>query len=158
MRINGVEFNKPMTVEFVFPYNGIDIVLKAKAVSDYTEFDKLCPQPVPPMKVLATGEKIPHLEAKEYVAAMGVYNTKHSDWTVLTSISATDDLKFDTVNMADPTTWGNWKKDITKASLPDRLITKIYTLVAEANLLSDEKLEQARNRFLARQVVAQNQG
>lgn len=153
--LNGIEINKPITQFLAFPYNGKTLHFEAQAVSDYSEFDKLCPVPTPPVITYAkTGEQKPNFKDPKFLKDSDEYSTRRQAWMVLKSLEPTESLKWGTVIPDEPATWANWEKDIISAGLPESIINMIWNLVFEVNLLSPHKLAEARNNFLASRVAA----
>lgn len=157
MKINGKVISGPNTIEVFIP-RGNDEVLtfKLQAVLSYDEFDKLCPAPQPPTKVHKSGNKSPDYTDIHYKQALIHYETQRSNYTFLKSISATVGLEFDEVKIEDPNTWQFLEKELTDAGLSQIERSRIYSGILEANCLNQEKIDEARNRFLRSREAHQN--
>jgi hypothetical protein len=62
------------------------------------------------------------------------------------------EITWDTVDIANPATWGNWESDLKNAGLNQFEVNRVTGLVLEANSLDDDKIERARRLFLAGQA------
>lgn len=140
----------------VLPREGEDgpIVFKCGAVTDMELFEKLCPPPVPPLKVLKGGEKVPDFEDKGFITSVAQQADRRWDYIVLRSLLATDGLVWETVDLNLPETWANWRKEAIESGLSHFETNKIVNTVVQANSLSEDMLEEARKTFLAGQVQA----
>lgn len=132
--------------------SGDNLVFKAGAVATMDEFEKLCPVPIAPLKVLKGGQKVADLDDKGYQLALQQQVDKRWDYIILKSLQATPDLQWETVDMQNPDTWQNWKREAADSGLSVFEINKIIACVVEANSLNEQTLEEARNTFLANQV------
>ena len=57
-------------------------------------------------------------------------------------------VEWDTVNLADPSTWKNWSTDLRSGGLSDIECQRVMNLVLEANCLDEAKLEGPARLFL----------
>lgn len=151
MKMNGMKLECPNEVFIVLPRRDGDIVFKAKAIMDFGEFDKLCPEPNPPVKVLRGGKKEINRLDKDYVRACNELNENRMAWIVLKSLEATENLEWETVNMLVPDTWKNYAQELKDSGFSIIEINKIVNLALEANALDESKLQAAREAFLAGQ-------
>jgi hypothetical protein len=135
----------------VFPRsNAEDIVLQVQAVLDFSDFEKLCPIPKPPVVVRRGGEKSYNVEDANYSSALMSYTERRTAWLILTSLRlATPDLEWETVDFGNPDTWTGYVDELRGAGFTDAEIIKLVQAVMTANSLDDNKLEAARARFLA---------
>jgi hypothetical protein len=134
--------------------NGVpeeDIILRFKPVSNWEDFTKVCPEPICPKIQIAGQEQRDATadEAPEYGKRLRVHNLRQTQWLVINSISATTDLTFENVKLDQPETWGNFDKELLEGGFNIFEIQKIYNFAMEANVLTDEALNAARERFLA---------
>ena len=134
-----------------------DIIFQCQSVVSFEDFDKACSEPQPPMKVKASGESEPLLTDTAYVLRMADYRAKRYCWLILQSMRATPDLEWERVNYDEPDTWQEWSKELTEAHFSTVEINLIVTAVMTANSLNEDRLEEAKSRFLASQLAAQNQ-
>lgn len=127
---------------------GEDIVFRAKAVLDMEPFEIMCPPPLPPKKIFPGGREVVNLKDKNYLKTLGQYSKKRLTWMVLTSLQVTEDLEWETVDMADPTTWENFRTELQDSGFSNVEINRIVVDCIEVNALDDAKIEEARERFL----------
>ena len=127
------------------------LVFKAGAITDMSEFDRLCPEPVPP-DMLKRGEKVPNYKDKGYLLAVSQQSGKRMNYIILTSLKATENLEWSTVDYGDPSTWENWRKECLEAGISLFEVNRIVALVIDANGLNDQLLDAAKASFLAEQA------
>lgn len=151
MRMNGVKLECPNEAILVLPRPDGNLVFRAKAVMDYDEFDKICPEPKVPTRIVKGGKKEVNLTDPDYVKAVIEVNENRMAWIVLKSLSATEGLEWETVNMLVPNTWKNYSQELKDSGFSIIEINKIVGLALEANALDEGKLESARQSFLAGQ-------
>jgi len=150
MRINGKVVDGPSYDVVVFPRIDGDVVFKCQCVLDYEPFLKLVPAPEPP-KIMRRGETqySVNLEDSTYTAALEKYSELRTHWMILKSLEATDDLGWDTVDMAEPDTWKNYPEELLKAGFTDSQIARIINTCAAVNGLNEKMMDEAKQRFLA---------
>lgn len=147
MKINGVKVSGPAEEVLVLPRpTAEDIVFRAKAVMEFSEFDNRCPFPKPQKKLVAGGWK-ESLDDPEYQRAVNEHGNLRFAWLILKSLEPSN-IEWDTVNMGQPSTWGNWQKDLANAGLTVTEINRVVNCVCSANSLDEQKLEAARQLFL----------
>jgi len=158
MKINGKILDGPKPVIIPIPRGDEDIILKAEAVVDMEEFNTLCPRPAPPM-VLLKGNNIatPQVNDPKFQKELMEYGTKRIDYMIVKSLEATDSLEWDTVDINSPDTYKNYEDDFKNAGLTSFEINRIVESIMEVNGLSDERIEEAKKRFLALAQAAENQ-
>ena len=150
MKIKGKKIEGPNVEIIAIPRAmGDDIILFAQAVLDMSPFEQICPVPVPPMKKIAGGEQVPNLQDKEYLKSIENLSTKRLAWMVLTSLQATEGLEWETVDLSDPNTWELFRKELKDSGFSDIEVNRIIAGVISVNALNDDKIEAARERFLA---------
>jgi hypothetical protein len=139
----------------VLPREGSEpVVFKCAAVTDLSPYEKLCPDPTPPLKTLKGGAKVPDYEDKGYVMAVAQQGDRRWNFIVLTSLQATEGIEWETVKLDNPETWGGWRKEMADSGLSVFEINRVIQAVSEANCLSEETVEAARQSFLAAQGQA----
>ena len=146
MRIGGMEVKGLNEVVMVLPRSAGDIVIKARAIPSYEEFDKLCPEPKMPVVITREGKKNDELNV-DYLAAVARREQLRIAFIYITSLEPSQ-IEWDTVKLDTPSTWMNFRKDFEEAGLSPVEINRIWGAVSEANCLSEDKLEAARARFL----------
>lgn len=158
MKVGGKVIDKPNELILAIPRENEDIIFKVRAVLDMDEFDKLCPEPVPPTIVNArTQEKRLDYKDKKYMEKAEKHSRQRFDYLVLKSLEATDGLEWDTVKMDDPETWQNWEQDMKNAFFSIAELQRIRLAVFDANSLNEEKLKEARDRFTRSQAAAKSE-
>lgn len=149
MRIKGRTISGPNIEVVVIPRgNGNDIVFKAQAVLDTKDFDRLCPAPTPPKKMIRGGALQEDVNDEGYRKEMQEWGKRKTHHLILRSLEATDDLQWDTVDMSVPDTWGNYDDEMTQSGFSEVEKIKIVEAVFAANCLNESRLEEARQRFL----------
>jgi hypothetical protein len=125
------------------------IVFKCQAVLDMQEFDRVCPPPKAPMMIKSGGKRVLDLEDPKFKFANDQYAIKRVSYIVLKSLQATPELEWETVNMGDSDTWGNYEKELRESGFSQIEIMRIINACMSANCLNEDRLEKARNDFLA---------
>jgi hypothetical protein len=146
MRIGGIEVKGLNEVVLVLPRSAGDIVVKARAVPNYEEFDKLCPEPKMPVILTKDGKKNDENNV-DYVASCAHREQLRIAYIYIKSLEPSN-IEWDTVKLDTPSTWLNFRKDFGDAGLSPVEINRIWGAISEANCLSEDKLEAARARFL----------
>lgn len=127
--------------------NSEDIIFIAEAILDTKSFDELCPAPLAP-KRLQDGVEIINSQDKDYLIQVDTYASKKLAWFVLTSLAATEELEWETVDLADSSTWLSYREELKSSGFSDVEINRIVVGVSIVNGLSEEKVQAARERFL----------
>jgi hypothetical protein len=153
MKINGKVYNTPNVEYIVIPRPDGDIIFQAQAILDMDEFDKLCPRPVAPMGMVPGGKPQPDTSDQSYKLSVADYGERRFNFIIVYSLRATEGLEWDSVSLIDPSSWGNFKKDLKAACFVDREIQMVIEGCLAANSLSETRVEEARSRFLALQEV-----
>lgn len=157
MRIGNRQFKEPFSDFVVLPRPDGNVVFKAVATQSFDEFNKVCIKPKPPFKQGRDGVRVEDTSSPAYLQMLGDYSDKLSDWQFLTCLSHTPDLAWDTVDMAKPSTWGNWQKELKDAFFSNREINLLINLVQKVNGLDDQALADARAGFLIELAKANGQ-
>lgn len=155
MKFFGHKMDEPNEEICVIPrtINGeqVDIVFKAKAVLDYTDFEKMCPVPNPPEMILPGGERKLDIQDKDYRKRLNEYAQKKTAWMFIKSLEDTEGLEWETVDAGNPETWLEYNKELKSGGFSDMEILKIYQTVTSACGLNQDKIDEAQKRFLAGQ-------
>ena len=149
MKYAGKEISGPSTEVVVIPRSDGDLVFRAKAVLDYGDFEKLCPTPEAPPVIHKGGAKGFDTEDKVYLEAMDVWSSAKTNWMILKSLQATDELEWETVDMSDPATWGNYETELASSGFSPAEVFRIVGIVITACGLNQQKIDEATERFLA---------
>lgn len=129
------------------------IVFKASAVANYKEFQELCSVPEPPIKILPGGIRENNTSDPAFKAKLNEYAQKKTDYTVVKSLQASDDIEWDNVDIEKPETWKNWRTELEEASFTEVEVLRILQLCTRVNALDDDLLQQARESFLAETLL-----
>lgn len=158
MKIAGKKIEGRNTEVIILPRPlGTDIVLRAEAVLSMERFTKLCPEPLPPMRIKPGGVKEAVTNDPAYQNELTFYQTKRLAFLILESLKATPDLEWETVKEDDPNTWVLWEKELTDSGISAIEVGRIRTGVFSANCLNEQLLETARETFLRGMVTPQDQ-
>lgn len=144
----------PNFVTVVIPREQRDLVFKFATVADYTEFETMCPRPVPPNKIFPGGKTEPRMDDPAYMAACQTHIDRHAAWLFLKSISATSFIKWDTVDMLKPETWVDYEKELLDFGFAKAEIQRLVIAAWQANGLDNEKIDAATKSFLASEQQA----
>lgn len=150
MKIGGVEVKSCEEV-LVLPRISGDIVIRARAVTTTDEFDAMVPAPVAPGIRTKDGFK-PDTKDASYQQAVAHYSEQRLAYMVLKSIEGSE-IEWETVKIADPSTWINWSNELKAAGLSDVECNRIVLCVMQANSLDEDKLRTAREVFLRGQAM-----
>lgn len=120
------------------------------AVNNTEVFDAICPKPKPG-RIWKVGEgNVSNTNDTAYLQKMDQYATNKGNWMFLMSI-APSNISWETIDMNNPSTWDNWQKELENAGFSEAERNIIYTSFIECNMITDNMLTEARNRFLAEQ-------
>lgn len=128
-----------------------DLIFVVKAVLDFTEFEAICPEPEPPVQVMANGEKKVNFEFPDYVKEVNNWYQNKLNWMHLKAISGPDssDLSWDTVSASDPETWKNFREELrVDAFLTPNQIQYLINRAMSVNSVDEARMKEARERFL----------
>ena len=149
MKIQGKKIEGANEVIIVIPRgSNSDIVLKAQAVLDMEPFDVMCPPPEPVKRTLPGGKEVKNFKDASYLKSLDNHSVKRLNWIVLTSLEATAGLEWDKINLSDPTTWNNFEEEMKEAGFSNVEVNRIVAACIEVNALNEEKIQEARERFL----------
>jgi hypothetical protein len=149
VKILGQKPKGPRVEVLVLPYEGFDIEVRAQAVLNPDDFQKACKEPIPPILQRPGKDPEPDLKDKAYLAAKQRYNELSVAWLMITSLQVTKDLEWETVDPLIPDTWLKWKDELREGGFTNHEINLIQNTVWAANGLNQDKLDEARERFLA---------
>lgn len=153
MKIHGQKPTLPVAELVVLPRGEGQLVFKLGPILNTDEFDKLCPQPLPPMGQKLGEEPRPMFNDSEYLAKVQLRALRRFEWMMVTSLNYTDGLEWESVKMTEPDTWTNWKDELVSCGLLTSEINRIQEAFYVANSLSEAKLKEARDRFLSLQAA-----
>ena len=149
MIIQGEKVTADDEVVLVLPRQKKDIIFKARHVSSYDDFDKICPEPIPRKKRDKAGVIINDVKNKKYKKDAMVWGDRRVSWLVLTSLQATEGLEWETVEMDKPETWENYRKELNDSGISQMEQNMIFDAVLTACGFNEAKIKQATEDFLA---------
>jgi hypothetical protein len=150
MKINGKTIDSLRTVSVYLPVANNDAVeFKFRPLRSDESFEKISPMPQPAKQVRPGGATTYDTMSSRYQATLEEWNKRRLDWEFLRSASATPGLEWESVDMDDPKTWGNWRADLGKL-FPDTHIAVIFRGFVDAQYITEETMEKARQLFLLR--------
>lgn len=152
MKVGGKVIEMPSEEVIVFPRKSGNLVFKAKPVSNYEDFDKICPQPKPDSIMKPGGVTSQDVESPKYKKALDEWAGRKTHWMILKSLSATEGLEWDTVDMSKPETYENYIKELETCGLTAVEVSKLFEIIQIACGLNQEKIDEATKAFLAGQV------
>jgi hypothetical protein len=156
MKYKGAKVSGLREVIEVIPLHGVDIGFVFKAVINDDEFEKLSPEPKPPMiKIVKTGTTEPNFQDKTYLQARNEWGDRRVNWQFLTSMKDTPDFEWETVKLEDPGTWHNWIPELKDAGFAESDIRRLLTAFSQAQGLDDTLILEARKRFLTSRQESQ---
>lgn len=158
MKIKGVTLEAPNIKVIPIVRDSGNIYLKAAALESFDEFEKIVPLPEPPMRQYPGKPPVPNFESPEFKKALAGRQKAMVDYMVIKSLLATDGLEWDTVDLANPDTWGNYVAELMASGFSAFEVTRIIQAVHAANSLDEDAIEKARESFLAGQQVKPVQG
>lgn len=165
MKLNGEPLPQPKSKLVVFPRGTkmvddpenpgqkkeekIFLAFECGVVTDFSEFERVCPLPKPPK--VTRPNKAPEIDPKnpDYLKAMNDHGLRNEHWIVIQSLLATKGLEFEKVDLEKPETWHLWIIELKEAGLSLGEILNLKSAVIEVNGLDDNKLDEARQAFLA---------
>ncbi len=157
MKLKGIHIEGPQERVVVLPrQQGEDLVFKFGAVLEVDDFDKLCPMPMPREVMKPGGVKTYDVEETAYKEAIQEWAANKTHYMYLKSIAATDDLEWETVDMSDSSTWGNYNEELMEAGLTEAERLKLLQVYSEVQGLDQTKIDAATKNFLADPQVGTN--
>ena len=148
MKIAGKKIEGLNEEHIFIPRGETEIHLIARAVVDFEEFDRLCPQPKTRKMRGRDGKVTDRPNDSQYDLAMDQWGKKKIGYLVVKSLAATPDLEFETVNINDSDTYGQWQNELYEAGFSEAEIARVLNGVMIACGLDESKVEAARKRFL----------
>jgi hypothetical protein len=148
MKVNGIKLAGPRIVERYLPVSdGEAVCFKFRSLRSDEDFEKVMPKPRPPQVMKPGGLTHFNTEDSRFKTALNDWVNHKLNWEFLTSISATDGIEWDKVDMSKSETWALWRKDLEE-HFPNSQIDQIFGGFLEAQYISEEGMEKARARFL----------
>lgn len=126
-----------------------DVIFQARVVQEIDDFDTILPPPQPKTVTKPSGETSKNFDDPEYIRQLNEWSVKRTHWVVLKALTATEGLEWDTVDMNDPDTWGNYVNDLKEAGFNAAEVARVVNGALSTNSIDEAKMEEARARFLA---------
>ena len=157
MKINGKEMTAPPKERvLVIPRGDDEFVFRVKMVEDFSKFDKICPRPQPKTALIPGGGQKQFLNDPAYIKALDEWSLKRANWMFIESLSATEGLEYSLVDIEDPETYVKFDDELANSGFSIMETTKLLTLIQEVNGLTQDKIDEAINRFLAGQQAQED--
>ena len=156
MKMHGKIVQVPIEETIVIPRQSGNLVFKARPVIDWSDHEKLDPQPEPPVIQRPNQPAQKNVENPKYKKQFASWANRRWDWMILDSLSPSE-IEFETVQKDKPETWENWRKEMSDAGLVPNEIERIEALVLTACRLDQTKIDAATEAFLADQARIQKQ-
>lgn len=154
MRIGGVEVSDACEDVLVLPRpTGEDIVFRARAVTDMGVFEKICPEPVPAVRIVPGGTE-KSLDAPGYLKAVQQRSEKRFNYICILTLEPSE-IEWSKVKKDQPETWHLWTTELQEAGLSSVEVNRVQNLIFSTNALDEYKLKAAREAFLVGQGKAQ---
>lgn len=151
MKIGGKEVEAYLHEDvLILPRGESALVIRAKAIPDFDEFNKICPTPKPPGGLTKDGW-VPDTEDDTFKKRVEQHAIQRIGWMMIMSLQ---EVEWDTVDIDNPKTWHKWEDDLRDAGFTTVEANHILALVLEVNSLNDVKLKEARDSFLRGQEQA----
>lgn len=131
------------------PEEGGDIFIKVQGVVDLQPFFDICPFPKAPQLKLPGGGTRDDIEDTGYKDECSRWWKTRSDWIIIKSLSVTEGLEWENVDLKNPESYRNWEEEFRNAGFVDAEVARVLGAMAEVNGLSEKLVEEARKSFLA---------
>ncbi len=152
MKINGQTLDEPSKEVLVIPKGSMKAIFEISMVTDYTEFDALCPEPkIPTMIKPGSAEPIEMPEEPKYQEERRKWSELKYNYMILKSLETSPGLEWDEADIAKPATYELWRKELEESHFSDAEILKIIQTVVNVNGLNTERIEEATASFLVEQ-------
>ncbi len=133
-----------------------DIVFIATAVKNWSEFDKLVPEPTPPQVIKPGGSKMEDRKDPKYKKLLQEWAEEKSNYLVVQSLKDSPDVEWETIDLENPETWSNWKTELEEAGFTEIEVSRVMVGVMRANSLDEKMIDEARANFLLGQQGSEN--
>jgi hypothetical protein len=129
--------------------DGARLVFKVRAVTNYEEFDKLCPLPTPP-KIFRISDQqhFENVEDPKYKLDRVRRFEKEMHWLFLKSLAATDGLEWEQVRLEDSNSWHLYENELNDSGVTKYEVAILRDAVLKVNALDREHIEAARADFV----------
>lgn len=140
----------------VLPRPGEPLVFLAKAIDSFEEFDKICPPPTPPQKVLPGKKVTTNFEDPAYKKDVIRHGQFRLAYMVVKGLLETPGFEWEKVKIEDYNTWLLYEEELRESGLSGVEVGRIVSGVAVANCLNEAAITEARDNFLAGRLQGLN--
>lgn len=148
MKLHGQEINALQEREIVFSRPNGDITFKVRGVVTFEDYTGKFPKPEPPTRSYPDGREESDHEDLAYVKDLGAWVHGQTAWLIVESLKVTEGLEWDTVDVNDYHTYGNYESELLASGFTMMDINRIVNEVNIVNGFSQEMVEGARKSFL----------
>lgn len=159
MKIHGKSIEPPKPLDVIIPRtDGTEIHLKVQAVLSYEAFDKVCPEPRPPMSAKPGEPMRENWKDKAFQKQWSEWYDKRQGWMAVKSLTSTEGLTFDTMTVEDPNSCSvlGLAEEMRKSGFLEPEIAHVLKQIKRANAMDEKHIEEARERFLRRRAEEQS--
>lgn len=149
MKMNGVKLDVRAVEYTVIPRASGNIVFKSQAVPELDAYDEKFPAPVAPTRTIKGGTTMVVTDDPEYMKALTDWATNKSDWMFIMSLSATEWLEWERVDLNNPATFKEWRAELKEAGFTVAELIRIVNDVQAANGMNQKRIDEAQADFLA---------
>lgn len=152
LKIGGQVVNGANTGLIVIPRESGDIVFKFVAILDDSDYARVNPEPKAPREFVTKENRVVEkVNDPAFVKKLDKWRGDKWDWMFIKSVGPSN-IEWEQVKLDEPSTWGNWKQELREAGLSVGEIGQIENTFFETNIVTEAKLKDAKNRFLASQA------
>ena len=149
MKIKGQKITACNVFTVVIPKADNEYVFQV-GPANMDNFELLCPRPEAPTKIVpGSSTPITDVNNKDYKLKIDEYAEKRMAYMFVSSLSHTEELEFDSVDMSDSDTWKNYTDELKEAGFTDGEIVHLLHKVISANGLNNSIIDKATDDFLA---------
>lgn len=148
MRIGNRTSAKPQNGSFFVNRGDDSFELLIEPVLDFSEFDKVCPEPPIPTKTSRTGEITIDTRGKAMQRTIK-YGRLKAQYMIIKGLLINEGFEWETVDLSNPETYQNYEKELLEFGLTPGEITLLSIEVNRVNGNDAKFNEQARSAFLA---------
>ena len=152
MKIKGQSIQPPPNRLIPLPREDGDVFLQAQPVMDFEEFDKLCPEPKPPLTrdIKSNTTKL-EFNDPGYLKKQLNHSKQRTAYMIIKSLEATPGLEWDQVDINVPETWDGYLKEL-QSCFTVREVDVIIDGIFSVNMPSEEAQREAKERFMLSQA------
>lgn len=152
MLLKGTKITPPKPKTIIIPRGeGEDLIFTCGPVLSYDEFDKICPEPLPPLVTKTGGEKYHDFNDPKHKERLKERSIKRGAWSILQALKHTEGLVFETVDINNPDTYPNLYSELDQClTIGEQSL--LFESLSELNSPSKETQKQAFDRFVASQA------